>query len=251
MFSNRTSAFFYFQYSHILRLLLWNFMSQYLDNIKTTFSQNSNSENAFYMKKYMKNKFDYYGIKSPLRKEISKQYLKKENLPPINEFEKVIKELWNEPQRELQYFAMELLFKYSKQLEQEQYLIFEHLLTNKSWWDTIDYIAANLVGNHFKKYPHLTSTVGKRWIESDNMWLNRTAILFQLKYKQATDEKLLSEYILIHASSKEFFIRKAIGWALREYSKTNSQSVIMFVHKYDKVLSGLSKREALKVVSKI
>ncbi|MBU0473665.1 MAG: DNA alkylation repair protein [Bacteroidetes bacterium] len=225
-------------------------MSEYVESIKIVFSQNLNSDNAFYMAKYMKNKFEYYGIKSPLRKELCKPFLKKENLPTIEEIEGIIKELWNEPQRELQYFAMELLSKYSKLLKQDDYFLFEYMIKTKSWWDTVDYIAAIIVGNHFKLYPELKKSISEKWINANDMWLNRTAILFQLKYKQATDEKMLFSYIMKHNSSTEFFHRKAIGWALREYSKTNPKSVFKFVNENENRLSGLSKREALKIINK-
>jgi 3-methyladenine DNA glycosylase AlkD len=226
-------------------------VSKYVVSIKTIFSQNSNSDNAFYMKKYLKNQFEFYGIKAPLRRDIAKPFLKKENLPSANEIEHIIFELWNEPQREVQHFAMELLFKYSKNLKAEDYSIFESMITTKSWWDTVDFIAVNLVGNHFKIHPQLKVPISEKWINSEDMWLNRTAILFQLKYKESTDEKILFSYILKHCSSSEFFLRKAIGWALREYSKTNPSSVLEFVKENETKLSGLSKREALRIITKV
>lgn len=219
-------------------------MLKYVLDIKTTLSQNSNLENAFFMKKYMKNKFDFYGIKSPLRKELCKSFLKKENIPGIIEIESIIKTLWNEPERELQYFAMELLSKYSNDTDTHALELFEYMIINKSWWDTVDYISVNLVGKHFLKFPELTLPLSNKWTTSNNIWLQRTSILFQLKYKSKTDLPLLFKYILMHSESKEFFIRKAIGWALREYSKTDPNTIINFVN--SNKLSGLSTREALK-----
>ncbi len=219
-------------------------MSKYVLDIQTALSQNSNIENAFFMKKYMKNKFDFYGIKSPLRKELSKSFIKMENIPGITEIESIIKALWNEPERELQYFAMELLSKYSKNADTHAIELFEYMIINKSWCDTVDYIAVNLVGKHFNKFPELTLPLSNKWATSNNIWLQRTSILFQLKYKSKTDLPLLFKYILMHSKSKEFFIRKAIGWALREYSKTDPNTIINFVNSNN--LSGLSTREALK-----
>jgi 3-methyladenine DNA glycosylase AlkD len=224
-------------------------MAQYVESIKSLFSQNSNTENAFFMKKYMKNKFEFYGIKSPLRNELCKPFLKKENLPELNDIKNIIIELWNEPERELQYFAMELLSKYSKHLKEEDYQFFEFLITNKSWWDSIDYISPNLVAKHFRIFPHLIKPISANWVNSNSIWLQRSAILFQLKSKKETDTDLLFKYIIQLSSSKEFFIRKAIGWALREYSKTNPNMIIEFVEKNENLLSGLSKREALKVIN--
>lgn len=226
-------------------------MSEYIQSLKNILSKNSNKENAFFMKKYLKNQFEFYGIKAPLRRELTKSFLKKENLPSKNEIKNIIFELWNEPQRELQHFAMELLFKYSKILKAEDYSIFESMITSKSWWDTVDFIAVNLVGNHFKIHSQLKAPISEKWINSEDMWLNRTAILFQLKYKETIDEKILFAYILKHCSSSEFFLRKVIGWALREYSKTNPSSVLEFVKENETKLSGLSKREALRIITKV
>ena len=198
----------------------------------------------------MKNKFEFFGINSPLRREFSKEFLRKENLPSIENIEEIVKDLWNKPQREFQYFAMELLSKYSEQLQNNDYQLFEFMITTKSWWDTVDYIAANLIGTHFKLYPELKEPISIKWINSDNMWLQRTALIFQLKYKGDTDTDLLFDFIQQHASSNEFFIRKAIGWALREYAKTNPESVLEFVQKHEQQLSGLSKREALKIINR-
>ena len=224
-------------------------MSNYIIRLESTFSKNANSENAFKMKKYMKNKFEFFGINSPLRRDLCREFLRKENLPPFEIIKDVVIELWNKPERELQYFGMELLSKYSKQLKGDDYKLFEFMITTKSWWDSVDFIASNLVGTHFKLFPNLMKPISIEWADSDNMWLQRTAIIFQLKYKGDTDTELLFEFIKLHASSNEFFIRKAIGWALREYSKTNPKLVLEFVQKHDQQLSGLSKREALKIIN--
>jgi len=218
--------------------------------MECTFTKNANPGYALNMKKYMKNKFEFFGINSPLRRELCREFLRKENLPSIENIEDIVKDLWNKPQREFQYFAMELLSKYSKQLKNDDYQLFEFMIITKSWWDSVDYIASNLVGTYFKLYPELKKPVSVKWINSDNMWLQRVAIIFQLKYKGDTDTELLFEFIKRHCSSNEFFIRKAIGWALREYSKTNPESVLDFVQKHERRLSGLSKRKALKIINR-
>ena len=118
------------------------------------------------------------------------------------------------------------------------------MIVNKSWWDTVDYIAVKLVGKHFENFPELIPKHIKTWNSSGNLWLNRTAILFQLQYKKKTDINLLFDIIEKQAGSREFFIQKAIGWVLREYSKTDENAVRKFVMQTN--LSSLSKREALK-----
>jgi 3-methyladenine DNA glycosylase AlkD len=121
------------------------------------------------------------------------------------------------------------------------------MLITKSWWDTVDAVAADIVGRLVQRHPALVKTMDA-WIADDNMWLQRTAILHQLRFKDQTDEKRLFGYCLKHGSQKEFFIRKAIGWALREYSKTNPAAVKKFVKTAP--LTNFSKKEAMKWVER-
>ena len=219
-------------------------MKSYLVELETAFQKHSNSIKASQMKKYMKNQFEFFGISAPLRREIVRDFLRKENLPPVSSIQEITTELWGKPEREFQHFAVELLTKYLKYIEPSFIHHFEYLITTKSWWDTVDFISPNLVGKHFKSHPELIIPITNNWVKSDNMWLQRASIIFQLKYKTMTDLHLLFEYITLLSDSKEFFIRKAIGWALREYSKTDPESVVKFVN--SNKLSGLSTREALK-----
>ena len=122
--------------------------------------------------------------------------------------------------------------------------LYERLITDESWWDTIDLIAPSLVGYHLQQYPEERMQYINKWISSGNIWLQRSCILFQLKYKLDVDTRLLSSIILELKDSREFFIRKAIGWMLREYSKSDPGFVVRFVQNNE--LSGLSHREALK-----
>ena len=122
--------------------------------------------------------------------------------------------------------------------------LFEKLIVEKSWWDTVDYLANHIIGPWFKKYPESIPAITSRWNKSKNIWLQRSSLLFQLKYKKETDTALLKSYILNLVGSKEFFVKKAIGWVLREYSKTNGDYVRKFVK--DHPLQPLSAKEALK-----
>ena len=204
----------------------------------------ANENEAVAMKKYMKNKFDFFGIKSPIRKEVYKEHKSKYGLLPDDGFEEIVRWAWMQPQREYQYFAMEFLGKRMKKVEIGDIDLYEFLITEKSWWDTVDYVAATLLGNYFKNYPDQINSITTKWMESENMWLQRSCLLFQLKYKSNIDTILLSDFIDKLQGSKEFFINKAIGWILREYSKTNPPFVVEFVGKNR--LSGLSRREAIK-----
>jgi 3-methyladenine DNA glycosylase AlkD len=219
-------------------------MHPYLNPLLELFQKNANPEIAFYAKKYMKGQYEYFGIKSQERRDLKKEFLQKYGLPGPEMLPLITKECWDLPQREYQYFIMEVQERLAKKAEKERIDLYEFMILKKSWWDTVDYIASNLVGVHFQKYPDLIYPVTEKWMATGNMWLQRTSLLFQLKYKKKTDVTLMTNYIQRLQGSKEFFINKAIGWILREYSKTDSDWVRHYVEKQS--LAPLSRREALK-----
>ena len=200
------------------------------------------------MKRYMKDKFEFFGIKSFERKELTRNFFVSHGLPAEDDFAPVIREMWDLPQRELQYVALDILERLVKKRIPVEIKLLEHLIVTKSWWDTVDWLATRIVGVRFRQNPELISSTHSRWIKSENIWLQRVCILFQLKYKQETDEKLLFSTIQELSESDEFFIQKAIGWALREQSKTDPAVVQKFIDENE--LAPLSRREALKVISK-
>ncbi|MEZ7931103.1 MAG: DNA alkylation repair protein, partial [Flavobacteriales bacterium] len=191
----------------------------FVTQLETDFRQQADRNIAVNQEAYLQNQFELYGLPTPLRKEIQKPFLLKENLPNKKELPHIITELWSKPQREFQYFAIDLNRKYLKKIEFQDIELFELMITNKSWWDTVDLIATNLVGAYFKLFPEQIIPVTKKWMNSDNMWLQRTCLIFQLKYKEEIDTDLLTDYILQLKDTKEFFINKAIGWILREYTR--------------------------------
>lgn len=221
-------------------------MHDYIISLQQEFSLNSNKEIAIAQKQYIKNKFEFYGIKSPLRRELQKAFLVQKYLPEKKELEFIVKELWLKPERELQYFTQELVKKYTKQSEKEDINLFEFMIINKSWWDSIDFIAVNLLGSYFKEYPEQIERYVEKWLKSNNIWLQRCAVLFQLKYRQELNTELLSGIINSLLGSNEFFINKAIGWVLREYGKVNAIWVKEFVLNTE--LSNLSRREAMRLL---
>jgi 3-methyladenine DNA glycosylase AlkD len=221
-------------------------MHPYLEPLQQRFEANGNEKEALYMKKYMKGQYEYFGIKSPLRREILKNFLSEYGLPPVNQLSVIIKDCWNAPQREYQYFIMEVLDKMARNAEKERIDLYEYMLLNKSWWDTVDYISANLVGNHFRLFPTQIISYTQKWISSGNIWMQRSALLFQLKYRDKTDLDLMTRYIEQLLGSKEFFINKAIGWVLRQHSKTDQDWVLTYVKINEDRLAPLSKREAVK-----
>ncbi|NOX46346.1 MAG: DNA alkylation repair protein [Chlorobi bacterium] len=221
-------------------------MEDYIKTLEVEFARNANAEIALGQKAYMKNRFEFYGIKSPIRREVQRPFLHKAALPPKDDLEGIVKTLWEKPQREFQYFSQELVFKYVKKMEEKDIALFEFMVVNKSWWDTVDFISVKLMGEYFKKYPDERDKLVENWITSGNMWLQRSALLFQLNYREELDPGFLTYVINSLLGSKEFFINKAIGWVLRNYGKTNPDWVIGFAEKSQ--LANLSKREALRLI---
>jgi 3-methyladenine DNA glycosylase AlkD len=223
-------------------------MHPYLSPLAHAFRQHHDPAAANLMAAYMKNRFPFLGIKTPLRKELFGKFIQENGLPAQHDLQAVVMDLWNLPEREFQYVAVALFDKFRKKYREEDIHLAEKLITEKSWWDTVDGIAAWIAGDYFRKHPGNILPVTRRWMDSGNIWLQRSALLFQLRYKKQTDEELLFGYILELTDSREFFIRKAIGWALREYSKTFPDRVQNFADQTP--LSGLSRREAMKVINR-
>ncbi len=221
----------------------------YVSQLEEEFLKHADRNIAQKQKAYLKDKFQLFGLPTPLRKEAQKPFLIKENLPEKSELSKITKELWEKPQREFHYFVIDLNRMYLKKIEKQDIELFEFMITQNSWWDTVDLIATNLVGGYFKLYPNEINSITDKWMKSENIWLQRTCLIFQLKYKENINTELLNRFILPLIGTDEFFINKAIGWILREYTRTNPEWVIKFVEKHDKELSNLSKREALKLIS--
>ncbi|MFN8143596.1 MAG: DNA alkylation repair protein [Bacteroidia bacterium] len=215
-----------------------------LKSIREEYSQHASDVNSLAMQTYMKDKFIFFGIKKPIRKEILKPYLTQ--LKNISQEDQIkgVKWLWKQKEREMHYLAFELLFRNKKIWDKNILELFEELIVSNSWWDSVDYIASTLVGYYFQKFPERKRKKTMEWMKSKNMWLNRTAMIFQLKYRDKTDVDLLFMSILPHLESKEFFHQKAIGWALRQYAYTDMKTVKKFVESHS--LKPLSVREALR-----
>ncbi|MCK4523475.1 DNA alkylation repair protein [candidate division WOR-3 bacterium] len=220
----------------------------YLKPLVKSYKQHINAEKASGMKKYMRDQFDFIGISSPMRKELFKSFINEYGYPENDSLISVIKALWELNYRDYQYSAIGMIITRIKTLDTDFIPITEYMITNKSWWDTVDAISSNIAGPLLLKDKKFMRSINKKWINSDNMWLRRTALIFQLNYKDRMDEKILYTNIRKCAKEKEFFIRKAIGWALRQHARKNPESVRDFVNNTE--LSTLSTREALKRIGK-
>ncbi len=219
-------------------------MNPYLIPIIESFVANANPENARWMKKYMKERFEFFGIKKPERTVLQKKFFSTERLPTSDDLPLVCKDLFMMKQREYQYFAIDLLGKSERNWNEKTADVLEELIITKSWWETVDLLAAKLAGKFFEKFPSQIQNYTGKWNASANIWLVRSSILFQLNYKEKTNRDLLFNFILPHAGSTEFFIQKPIGWSLRQYARVAPNEVIEFVNQNQ--LKPLSKREALK-----
>ena len=219
-------------------------MHAYLVPMKVLFEKNADAAQAAPMKKYMRDQFEYLGIKTPQNAALQKQFYAEYGLPEVSELDSILRDLWALPQREFQYVGLGLLNKLEKKLPAQYIKTIEYLIVTKSWWDTVDAIAGHTVGTHFRRFPELREKYLPRWRVSKNIWLRRTAILFQLNYKKETDFELLCDIICENLDSKEFFINKAIGWVLRQYARVNPNAVSKFVKSTP--LHPLSRREAMK-----
>lgn len=219
-------------------------MHPYVDSLKTLFEQNANPVQAAPMKKYMRDQFEYLGIKTPQNVALQKEFFAEHGFPELSELDVVLRDLWSLPQREFQYVAVGLLGRFNKEVPAKFIKTIEYLIVTKSWWDTVDSIAGGTVGVHFQRFPEVRGKYLAKWRASENFWLRRTTILFQLNYKKDTNFALLCDIICENLDSKEFFINKAIGWSLRQYARIDPAAVKKFVKSTP--LHPLSRREAMK-----
>ena len=217
-----------------------------VEKVACELRKNADRKKSQPMKKYMRDKFEFFGLSSPLRRSVCKEFLQQKLNP--EDTRKLVVLLWAKPEREFQYFAIDYLEKHLKSSTEfkEDIQCMKGLITNKSWWDTVDALASKMVGRLVKQHQDAGKLVMEEWINHENMWLRRTALLHQLSYKEETDEEMLFRFCNLRAAEEEFFIRKAIGWALRQYAWTSSSSVKKYLLKHKKELSGLSFKEAAK-----
>src|SRR5689334_12162835 len=178
-------------------------MHPYVASLKTLFEQNADPLQAAPMKKYMRDQFEYLGIKTPKNAALQKEFFEEHSFPQLSQLEAVLRDLWSLPQREFQYVAVGLLGRFNKQIPAKFIKTIEHMTVTKSWWDTVDSLAAGIIGVHFQRFPEVREKYLARWRASDNFWLRRTTILFQLNYKNDTDFDLLREIIRENLDSKE------------------------------------------------
>lgn len=213
--------------------------------LQKVFKSAGNKQIALKQSAYMRDQFPFFGIQKPDAQKLCRAIFKEHPITCEDELIACVHQLWCLPERDFQYAAYELLVFHQKRWSQKLLPEIECLIITKSWWDTVDALAPNVVGLLFQKYPELVKVVDT-WVMSDNMWLRRSALIYQLRYKQKTDAMRLFKHADMLAHEKEFFIRKAIGWALREYAKIDQDAVRTYIILRKEKLSPLSFREAAK-----
>jgi 3-methyladenine DNA glycosylase AlkD len=210
-----------------------------MEDIREEFRTHEDGKKAISMSCYMRDQFSFYGLPSPLRKTIEKPYIKEAKAHFSWAY---LDSLYEDPHRECQYFVMDVLKGMKKKLTYDDIEHIKGYILDRSWWDVNDELVKVIgaIGLKEERVKDLMLT----WSVSEEMWLRRVSILHQLAYKEKTDVVVLERVIRHNLSSDEFFINKAIGWALRDYSKTNPAFVSDLLKKYD--FASLSVKEASK-----
>jgi 3-methyladenine DNA glycosylase AlkD len=216
-----------------------------LDRLVAVYGAARDPDAAAPMRAYMRDQFPFLGIPTTHRRPLSREVLAGLPRPTEDDLRAVALACWDLPEREYQYFACDWLRRHTVVCSPEFLDTARILITTKPWWDTVDALAARVVGPIVARHPATVSAMDA-WLADENMWLARTAILHQLTYAERTDADRLFRYCVARAGHRDFFIRKAIGWALRQYAKTDPAAVRSFVTAHTSQLSPLSKREALK-----
>ncbi|MEY3052191.1 MAG: hypothetical protein RLY31_1976 [Bacteroidota bacterium] len=197
--------------------------------------------------RYMRNQFDFFGLSSPQVRTLAREHFRSVGPLPESAWADFLSYCYEQPQREWQYLALHFV-EWSLKGQAEGFVDrLEWLVTQKSWWDTVDWLA-KLVGVHFGRFPALVAPVTRRWMDSGNCWLQRVCLIFQLHYRERTDFDLMARYILELQDTQEFFLRKGAGWALRQYARSQPEVVRAFVAR-NPGLSALTRREAMKHLS--
>lgn len=219
-------------------------MNKYLE-IKKQFEQNEDNENAAAMSKYMRNLFEFYGISTPKRKKIYKDFLKEEKKAKKVDWD-FLDKCYEDKHREFQYLVSDYLIVMNKFLTYEDIPRIKKYIKQKQWWDTIDFL--DRVIGEIGLRDHRVDELMLAWSKDDDFWIRRIAIDHQLCRKEKTNTELLEKILINNFGSDEFFINKAIGWALRDYSKTNPEWVKDFINKYKDKMNSLSIREGSKYI---
>lgn len=229
-------------------------MAQLIAKLRKELAQAGDPKRAPQMQAYMKSEMPYHGVSSPLAKQIFRRVLTPLEFGNAAEWKRAVCELWDKAKyREERYGALHLCkTRNARPFQTPSALpLYEKLIVSGAWWDFVDDIASHSVSDLVKGHPTKLKPVMRRWAKDRNLWKRRTSILCQLPFRAQTDLDLLYACIEPSLGSKEFFLNKAIGWALRQVAWTNLKEVQRYIKQNEDRLSPLSKREALKNAHKL
>jgi 3-methyladenine DNA glycosylase AlkD len=216
-----------------------------LERLTATYAAAADPERAVLMRAYMKDVAPFLGLTTPVRRALSRTVLEGTPRPDETDCTAIALRCWQLAEREYRYFAVDYLRRHVRHCTSGFLPIARHLVSTVPWWDTVDALASHVVGGLVAADPGLTADMDA-WIVDDDLWVARTALLHQLRYKERTDTERLFAYCLHQSGHPDFFIRKAIGWCLREYAKTDPEAVRGFLAREKGRFAPLSVREALK-----
>jgi 3-methyladenine DNA glycosylase AlkD len=222
-------------------------------DLRATFKAMACPENAAAAQRYMKSEMPYYGIRTQPMRKACREVFARHPLEGFAAWRDAVLALYRgAKRREERYAAIELtgLAAYADHQTMRSLPLYQELIVTGAWWDLVDGIAGHRLGNLLRRHPAPMKQKMLRWSRDGNLWKRRSAILCQLTFKRDTDLDLLYRCIEPSLGSNEFFLRKAIGWALRQHAWTDPDEVVRYVRAHEDRLSGLSKREALKNVGK-
>jgi 3-methyladenine DNA glycosylase AlkD len=216
-----------------------------LTRVEAAYRDHADPARATAMTAYMRGQFTFLGLGTPARRALDRLAVAGLPRPTQDDLAAVAAGCWQMPEREFQHFAVDHLRRHVRSLGPGFIGQVERLIVDKPWWDTVDGLATQVVGPLVAAEPAVVQSMDA-WIEADNLWVVRAAILHQLLWRDRTDTARLWRYCERRSTHPDFFVRKAIGWALREYSKTDGAAVVRFVAAHTDTLAPLSQREALK-----
>jgi 3-methyladenine DNA glycosylase AlkD len=205
------------------------------------------------MQAYMKSAMPYHGVSSPKMRLVCRTVFAEVDFPSVDDWRRTVLSIWRRAShREERYAAIELteIRRFAPFQTRGALPMYEEMIVSGAWWDYVDAIATHRLGLLLRRYPAAMRRKMLTWSRSKDMWKRRSAILCQIQFKKDTDLDLLYTCIEPSLPSREFFLRKAIGWALRQYAWTDPKEVQRYVAAHETALSNLSKREALKNVQK-
>ncbi|MBS2938265.1 DNA alkylation repair protein [Nocardioides sp. J2M5] len=226
----------------------------YVAAVRAALAEAGDPARAAQQQAYMKSALPFVGLGAPALSAVLKPVLLDHRFVDRAQWEAAVLELWDDATHREEWYAAVALLRhraYGPWLDADLLPLLEQLVRDGAWWDVVDEIAGHVVGQVLLDHRSEATAVVDAWaVDPDSLWVRRTAMLAQLRHREQTDTDLLERVLAANlddtAFGREFFVRKALGWALRQHARTDPDWVRRFVRTYDARLSGLSRREALK-----